>query len=161
MEEVGEGDGGEGVVEVCGRLVGVAEGTVSQDVGTVGEVKEPGVQRGDLGPQYTVSLGEAGEATGKVEAREEDIVGGLQARGCCCEDVFRGEVGKGGDEGEDGGDEKDGERLGDGPGDWLHGNRGSDCLDPLGAVPGYELRDEEGPHSEEEGFEAAGMSVQV
>lgn len=68
-------------------------------------------------------------------------------------------MGKSGNEGEDGGDEEDGERLGDRPRDCLHRDRGSDCLDLLGAIPVYELRDEKGPHSEEEGFEAVGMSV--
>ncbi len=28
MEKVGEGEGGQGVVKVCGRFVGVAKGTV-------------------------------------------------------------------------------------------------------------------------------------
>lgn len=68
-------------------------------------------------------------------------------------------MGKSGDEGEDGGEEEDGEGLGDRPGDRLHRGRRSDRLDLLGAIPGYELGDEEGPHCEEEGFEAIGMSV--
>ena len=83
----------------------------------------------------------------------------MQACGGGGEDVFRGEVGKGGDEGEDGGEEEDGEGFGDGSGDWLHGYRDSDRLDLLGAVPGYELGDEEGAQSEEDGFEAVGMLV--
>lgn len=63
-------------------------------------------------------------------------------------------MGEGGNEGADGGNEEDGEGLGDRAGDWLDRGRGGDCLDLLGAIPGYELRDEEGPQGEEEGFEA-------
>lgn len=59
VEEVGEGDGWEGVVEVCGRFVRVAEGAVGQDVGAVGEVEEAGVHGGDLGPEEAVGVGEA------------------------------------------------------------------------------------------------------
>lgn len=161
VEEVGEGDGGKGVVEVGGWFVRVAEGAVGQDVGAVGEVEEPGIQGCDLGPQDAVGVGEAGGSASEVEAGEEDIVGGLQAGGCCGEDVFWGEVWEGGDEGEDSGDEEDGERFGDGPGDWLHGDRGGDGLDGLGTIPGYEFRDEEGANSEEEGLDAVGMSVSV
>ena len=65
----------------------------------------------------------------------------------------------GGNEGEDGGDEEDREGLGDRSRDWLHRDRGSDRLDLLGAIPGYELGNEEGADGEEEGFEAAGISV--
>lgn len=77
VEEVGEGDGREGVVEVCGWFVGVAEGAVGQDVGAVGEVEEAGVHGGDLGPEEAVGVGEARGSAGEVEAGEEDIVGGL------------------------------------------------------------------------------------
>ena len=83
----------------------------------------------------------------------------MEARGCCGEDVFGSEVGKSGKEGEEGGDEEDGEGLGDRPRDGLHRDRGGDCLDSLGAIPVYELGYEEGPYSEEEGFETVGMSV--
>lgn len=85
----------------------------------------------------------------------------MEARGGCCEDVLRGEVGMSGKEGEDGGDEEDGEGFGDRPGDWLYKDRRSDCLDLLGAIPGYELGDEERPEREEEGFETVGMSVEA
>ena len=85
----------------------------------------------------------------------------MEAGGCRGEDVFGGEVGEGGKEGEDGGDEEDGERFGDWWRDWLHGDRGSDRFDLLRAIPGYELRDEEGSHGKEESFEAVGMSVQI
>ena len=159
VEEVGEGDGGEGVEEVGEGLVGDAKGAMRHDVGTVGEVEEPCVQGRDLGPEDAVGLGEPRGSAGEIEAREEDIVGGLQARRRQGEDVFRGEVGKRGDEGDDGGEEEDGEGLGDGPGEWLHRGGGGDRLDLLGAIPGYELRDEEGAQSEEEGFEAVGMLV--
>ena len=85
----------------------------------------------------------------------------MEAGGCGGEDVFRGEIGKGGKEGEDGGDEEDGEGFGDWWRDWLHGDWGSDRLDLLGAIPGYEFRDEEGSQGEEEGFETVGMLVQT
>lgn len=163
VEEVRKGDRGESIVEVCGWLVGVAERTVRQDIGTVCEVEKPSVQGSDLWPQNAVSLGEPRDSAGEIEAGEEDIIGGLQARGCCGEDIFWSEIGNGGNEGEDGGEEEDGEGLGDWPRHRLHRGRGrgSDCLDFLGAIPGYEPGNEEGPHSEEEGFEAVGMSVQA
>ena len=85
----------------------------------------------------------------------------MEAGGCCGEDVFRGEVRQGGEEGEEGGGEEDGEGFGDRSRDWLHGDRGSDHFDLLRAIPGYEFRDEEGSQGEEEGFEAVGMSVQL
>lgn len=85
----------------------------------------------------------------------------MEAGGGRCEDVLRGEVRMGGNEGEEGGDEEDGEGLGDGLGDWLYKDRRSDCLDLLGAIPGYELGDEERPQCEEEGFETVGMSVEA
>lgn len=85
----------------------------------------------------------------------------MEAGGCCGEDVFWGEVGKGGQEGEDGGDEEDGEGFGDGLRNWLYGDRGSDGLDLLRAIPGYKLRDEEGSEGEEEGFETVGVSAQT
>lgn len=154
VEEVREGDGREGVVEVCGWFVRVAKGAVGQDVGAVGEVEEAGVHGSDLGPEEAVGLGETRGSAGEVEAGEEDIVGGLQARGGRGEDVLRGEGRESGGEGEYGGDEEDGKGLGNGGGDGLDGDRGCDCFDVLGAVPGYELRDEEGPKGEEEGLEA-------
>lgn len=70
VEEVRKGDGGESVVEVCPRLVGVAERTVGQDVGAVCEVEKPCVHGSDLGPQNAVSLGETGDSAGEIEACE-------------------------------------------------------------------------------------------
>ena len=160
MEEVGQCDGGQSIVKVCGWFVRTAEGAMRQDVGTVGEVEKPCIQRSDLRPQDGVGFGKARGSAGEVEACEEDIVRGLEAGGCCGEDVFRSEVGESGGEGEEGGDEEDGERLGDGLGDRLHRDMGGDCLDILCAVPAYELREEQGPQGEEECFEAVGMSVE-
>ena len=77
VEEVRKGDGGESVVEVCGWLVGVAEGAIGQDVGTVGEVEKPCIQGRDLGPQNAVGLGKPRRSAGEIEAGEEDIVGRL------------------------------------------------------------------------------------
>lgn len=92
-------------------MFGVTERTIRQDIGTVCEVEKPCIHGSDLRPQNFVSLGKSRDPAVEIETGEQDIIGSLQARGCCGEDVFWSEVGKSGNEGEDGGDEEDGERL--------------------------------------------------
>lgn len=71
------------------------------------EVEASCVHGCDFGAQDVVRVCEAIGATDGSEAGEEDVVGGLNPGLGDVEDVFGREVGKGGDEGGEGGEEED------------------------------------------------------
>lgn len=96
---------------------------MGQDRRAVGEVEAAGVEGGELGFEDEVVLGELllVVGTGKGQAGEEDVIECLEAGRGGGEDVFRGKVGQGGEQGEDGTDEENVERTVDGSGDGLDG----------------------------------------
>jgi hypothetical protein len=153
---LGGEEGGEGVVEIAGGVVGAAEGTFCEDLWAVLEVEKAGLDVHEAGAEGLVVLRQGIVGSDEGEAVEEDVDGDLEAGLGRDEDVLGAEEGGGPDEEEeDGGGEEDeaGEDVSGEGDDGL-------AVEFLGAADGLVVGDgfgeEDGAEEDGEGANAGG-----